>query len=343
MPRIAADELESLAINVLSSAGATEDEASIVAQHLVLANLSGHDSHGVIRLPQYVDEIRRGLITPGAELKTVRQWQAGMTIDANNCFGQVACHHAMLQVIEKASHNGVAAITLSRCGHSGRIGTYGELAAEKGMIGLVVNNAGGNGQWVAPFGGLRGRLATNPLCIAAPTRGDFPLVLDMSTCVAPEGKVRHYHQSQKNTPDGWLIDSEGRPTNDPAALYQTPPGALLPLGDDAGYKGYGLAVMIDILAGALSGTGCCRADVNLSSGRGLMMIAVDIEIWTTRKLFDQSVDSLVQHIRSTPVRPGYDAVLLPGEFEFRNRQHRSQNGVDITPVTWKAITELPVL
>lgn len=340
MPCVDADQLESIATNILVNAGASNDEASTVARHLVLANLSGHDSHGVIRLPQYVDEIQRGIISPGASLNVLKNWPTGATMDAGGSFGQVACHQAMLQVLEKASQHGVAAVTLLKCGHSGRIGTYGELAASRRMIGVIANNAGGNGQWVAPFGGRSGRLATNPLCIAVPGPGEFPLVLDISTCVAPEGKIRHYHQSEQQTPNGWLINADGLPTNNPALLYQEPRGALQPLGDEAGYKGYGLAVMIDILAGALSGAGCCRADTSLAKGRGLFMMAIDIEVFTTHKLFEESVTLLAEHIHRTPTRPGYDAVLLPGEFEFRNRQHRSLNGIEISSGTWKAIAEL---
>jgi uncharacterized oxidoreductase len=341
MPRLTAEEVTRVSIEILRAAGAPEDHATIVTRHLVDANLAGHDSHGVMRLPQYVEEIGRGQISPEATETVVRDWAGGAVIDARGALGQVACYRAMERALDKAKERGVGVVTVRSCGHSGRLGTYGELAAAKGRIGMVFNNAGGSGQWVAPFGGSVGRLSTNPLCIAAPSAGEFPIVIDMSTCVAPEGKVRHTFQSGKPAPDGWLIDAQGRPTNDPGALYETPRGALLPFGESAGHKGFGLSFLVDVLAGALTDAGCARPDApHQSPGRGLLFLALDVEVFTSLDGFRSHVETLVDYVRSCPPAPGFEEVLAPGEFEYRRRQERQRDGFEIPEQTWQTISDL---
>ena len=178
-----------------------------------------------------------------------------MTLDGQLGFGQVAAGEAMTAAIQKARKSGIAAVTLRNSYHSGRIASYTCQAAREGMIGLVMVNAGGGGQSVAPFGGLERRLATNPISIAAPANDQYPVYLDIATSVAPEGKIRDYFQRGRPVPQGWITDAHGQPTTDPATFYAKPGGALLPLGGAAGYKGFGLAFMIDVIAGALSGAG----------------------------------------------------------------------------------------
>ena len=152
---------------------------------------------------------------------------------------------------KKARDGGVGAVSVRNCCHTGRIGTYTEMAAQAGLVGIAMTNSGGGGQLVAPFGGTARRLSTNPISIAAPSGGPHPIMLDIASSVAPEGKVRNYFLAGKSVPPGWMIDAAGNPTTNPADFYAEPGGALLPLGGAVGYKGFGLSFMIDILAGAL--------------------------------------------------------------------------------------------
>jgi uncharacterized oxidoreductase len=338
MPLKSAEELMLLSKAIFVASGSSEEEATVVAEHLVDSNLTGHDSHGVQRIAQYIDEIDQGFITPSSEVKIEKDWESGSVIDGHHVYGQVSCAAAMKQALDKAQGGGVAAVTLFGANHSGRLGTYGEMAAAAGMVGIVFVNAGGAGQWVAPFGGKEKRLSTNPICIGAPSGGDFPILLDMGTAVAPEGKIRHYHKSGMTCPDGWLIDGHGNPTNDPGALYEDPPGAILPVGGSAGHKGFGLGFLIEILTGALSGAGVCRADLTGASGKGgLLFLAIDIENFTALDGFRDKVTVLADYVKTSPPAPGFQEVLVPGEFEHRNRQVRSKEGIDVPDVTWAEI------
>ncbi len=254
MPAVSHKTLERFASECLLAAGSRPADAEIVARHLIEANLAGHDSHGVRRVPQYVAAVRGGEVDVRAEPRVV-QAAAGIVVwDGLRGFGQVVAGQAVEDAVEKARTGGIAAATVRNCYHTGRIGSYTEAIAAAGMIGLAMVNAGGGGQSVAPFGGRDRRLSTNPISIAAP--GDpFTLLLDIATSVAPEGKIRALAQQDLPAPEGWLIDAQGRPTTNARDLYATPAGALLPLGGAAGHKGFGLALMIDVLAGALSARG----------------------------------------------------------------------------------------
>ena len=184
----------------------------------------GIQKHGAMRIIQYVDEVRIGKIVPGTSVNCLDEWENGAVIDASGAFGQVACHQAMQQAIDKASSATLAAVTIRNCNHSGRLGTYVEMAAEAGMIGIVMANGGGAGQWVAPFGGReRRRVSTNPIAFGAPSDGAFPIVLDISTSVVPEGKgARLSHSAARRCPTaGWSMPKV-RPTNDPQPVVRRP-------------------------------------------------------------------------------------------------------------------------
>jgi uncharacterized oxidoreductase len=336
-------ELRQVATNVLTTSGATPADADVVGNHLVDANLAGHDSHGVIRIPQYVDEMQQGSIRSGVDCQTISDRPTSACLDAHQMFGQVAADHAMNLAITKAREaGGIGLVTMQRANHTGRLGHFVTKAAEKNMIGLVAVNAGGGGQWVAPFGGIGKRLSTNPLAIGAPTNGDFPLILDISTCVVPEGKIRHHLQSRQPVPLGWLNDSDGIPTDNPAALYESLNSAIQPLGGIAAHKGFGLSFMVDVLAGALSGAGCARAGVDPKDpiGHGVLFLAIDIAQLTPIAAFLENVEALISHIHDSPPAPGFDEVLVPGEFEYRKRIERLEKGIEIPAETWDSISSL---
>lgn len=339
MPILSPQFLESVVSSIFEKSGATSRNAQLVADHLVTANLYGHDSHGVLRVPQYCQAVISGELVPAATPKIVHEMTAGAVLDGCTGFGQVAASEAMKLAITKAEHNGSAAVTVHNCYHSGRLGAYSELAAAAGMIGIVMVNAGGGGQSVVPFGGSKRRLATNPLSIASPTTGSFPLVLDIATSMAPEGKIRDYALRDAELPPGWIVDSAGRPSCDPRDFYGTPRGSLLPLGSTVGHKGFGLALMIDVLAGALSGAGCCR-DEDLQAKDGVLLIAIDVAQFAGRDRFLDQVTGLIEYVKSCPPAPGSPGVFVPGELEFLSAQKRRCDGVPVDDNTWRQIEAL---
>lgn len=328
--RIDPAPLERFAGRLLEAAGIAPTEAAITAEHLVDANLAGHDSHGAMRLLQYLREIDAGTIVPGSRVRVLADWPTGAVIDARGLLGQVAGHDAMQRALDKARATGLGAATLRHANHSGRLGSYVEQAARAGMIGIAMANGGGGGQWVAPFGGRERRLSTNPIAIGAPSAEEFPYVLDISTSIAPEGKVRDCLQRAAPTPPGWLVDERGEPTTDPQALYGRPGGALLPFGGPAGHKGFGLAFMVDVFAGALSGAACPtfpRQDAD--DGTGLFVMAINVAPFIRLEDFLAQVDGMSAFVKSSAPAAGFTEVLAPGEYEHRQRQRRRREGIEL--------------
>ena len=341
MPNFAPEELEQHAVGIFKAAGASAKEALIVGRHLVEANLAGHDSHGVLRIPQYVEAIRRGKVKVGTQPEIVTETATTAVLDGRNGFGQVIAHEAMALAIRKARGSGIAAVTARNSNHTGRLASYTKMAAAEGLVAMMMVNAGGGGQSVVPFGGLARRLATNPISIAAPSGNGVPVVLDIASSVAPEGKVRLLYQARKPAPPGWLIDSAGRTSTDPKDFYESPGGGLLPLGGPAGYKGFGLAFMIDILAGALSGAGCCRPGAPEALD-GFLMLTVDVQKFTPIHLFCHHVALLADHVKSCPPAPGFDEVYVPGEVELREEKRRKLEGIPVDDVIWREIEAIAV-
>jgi LDH2 family malate/lactate/ureidoglycolate dehydrogenase len=335
---IAAERLEELTVALLRALGANDLESNLVGRHLVEANLVGADSHGVIRIPQYAEAIRRGRVVLGAEARIVRETHSSALIDGNHGFGQVVGHRAMSLAVEKAGVNAVGAVAAFNCGHTGRLASYTQMAADRQMIGIMMVNAGGAGQRVAPFGGIERRLATNPISFAAPTGTDRHIVLDMATSVAPEGKARELLSRGDQVPPGWMIDARGNATQDPEDLYGPGGGALLPLGGPVGHKGFGLAVMVDLLAGGLSTAGCVRADAPPEpSSDGVLAMAIDISHFTPVGEFHRRVGAVIRHIKSSIPAEGFEEVLIPGEPEDRIKAKRLRSGIPVDEGAWHQI------
>jgi hydroxycarboxylate dehydrogenase B len=338
MPTIKADSLVSAIAEIFRAVRVPFEAARAVAEHLVDAELCGVCSHGIIRVPQYVQAVEEGRVVADAQLTIERETISTVVLDGGNGFGQVMARGAMDIAIERAEIAGAAVVTLHNCGHTGRLGAYTEQAARRRMAGLMMVNSGGCGQWVAPFGGTAGRLATNPLSIAVPAEAGDPLVLDIATSVAPEGKIRTKLSAGRPVPEGWLIDPHGRPTTNPADLYGPPRGALLPFG---GHKGFGLSMLVDALAGGLSSAGCCT-DANMPmAGRtdGVLMVAINVAAFCPPAEFLQSVQRLIAHVKSAPPAPGIAEVLVPGELEGRMRTQRLRDGIPVAETTWKLVQE----
>jgi LDH2 family malate/lactate/ureidoglycolate dehydrogenase len=339
MAIVPAAELKRLSIAIFERSGTPTDAAQCVTDHLVEANLAGHDSHGVMRVPQYVDLIAAGKIVPDGRSRVVHEAAASAVIDGGMGFGQVIARDAMLLAVKKARVGGVGAVTARRCSHTGRIGTYTLMAAREGLIGIAMVNSGGAGQSVAPFGGIARRLSTNPISIAAPSNGPDPVMMDMASSVAPEGKVRVAFQAGKSLPQGWLADAEGKPTVDPGDFYREPGGSLQPVGGAVGHKGFILGFMIDILAGILSGAGCSQA-IPPDPSDGMLAIALDVEQFTPLQGFRERVGELAAYVKSSPLAEGFERIHAPGEVETRQRDQRLRDGIFVEPSLWTQIEKI---
>ena len=340
MPTTRPDVLLDFARRLFVAAGVPEDEAGTVARSLLDANLCGHDSHGVIRVPQYVGFVRDGKLVPGAPLTVLRETPAMLAADAGWGLGQVQAYRLLERLLPKAKSVGVASGTLRRCGHIGRLGEYAEWAAARDLVLFATVNSHGSGRRVAPPGGSRGRISTNPICFGAPTPTD-PLVLDFSTSAVAEGKVRVALQKGEPVPDGWILDAAGRPTTNPADLYTDPPGSILPFGGPQGYKGFGLGLMMDALSGGLSGGDCSRPDRPMPGlGNTAVFVLWDVDAFGGREHFHRAVGGLADFVRDTPTVPGATAITLPGDPERLARARRTVEGIPIPSGTWDLLTKL---
>jgi uncharacterized oxidoreductase len=338
MPTLDFDQLLNLAQTILVAAEVPQEEAAIIAGELADANMVGHDSHGVMRLVQYVEFIRDGYAKPGAKSEVIKDGPSYLVLDGHFNFGQVTTRTALQLGLKKAKEQGTATVFIRNCNHIGRLGAYTHEAAKAGMVALMAVNAPGPGG-VAPFGGIERRLGTNPLSIAAPA-GDDALVLDMTTSATAEGKLRVSKQKGEMIPEGLIIDGHGNPSCDPNAYYDKPYGSILPLGGALmGHKGFGLSVMIDVLCGMLSGSGVCREDLPRGAN-GVWLQLLQVERFLPRSDYDAWMASYISSIKGCRRLPGVDEILLPGEIEQRRRQQRSSSGVEIPAETWRQLREL---
>lgn len=337
MPTLNSDQLHTLSMRILQGAGVSAEDADVVATELKDANLVGHDSHGVMRLMQYVDYINDGFIKPDADCEVIREEASFALLDGHFQFGQVAATKALQMGLDKARQTGTATLFIRNCNHVGRLGSYSQKAAMQGFAAMMCVNAPGPGG-VVPFGGIDRRLGTNPITISAP-RGDQPLVLDMTSSATAEGKVRVALQKGDTLPEGWIIDGEGKPSTNPADLYGPPEGAILPLGGPMGFKGFGLSVMIDVFGGILSGSGVCRDDLPRGAN-GVWMYFLDVSKFVAPEEYDALIEKYVAYIKSSRRVGGVDEILLAGEIELRRQADRLEAGVPVPDETWRQLREL---
>lgn len=333
---ISADDLRAFVVRIFVGAGVTPEIAERTAIHLVDSNLAGVDSHGVMRIPDYIGFVFDGRMARDNQIEVIREKGAMILLDAHFTFGQFAAWHGAGLAIEKARQSGIGIVSARNSAHIGRLGEYVERIARAGMIGFMCCNLQGSGQRVAPFGGAEGRLGTNPVAWGIPS-SDQPMIMDMSTSVSAEGKIRVKMRRGEELPPGWLLDSSGRPTTNPADLYGPPFGAILTTG---GHKGYGLSLMVESLAGALSKGGVAHDSSDIDSvENAFTIIAIDIAWFQPLEAFTDDTDKLFAHMRATrPVQPGGE-VLIPGEPEQRMRVHRLAHGIGIEMETWERLLE----
>jgi uncharacterized oxidoreductase len=339
MPTVSSEKLTTFAEAIFRESGVPAEEAGIVAHSLVDANLCGHDSHGVIRIPQYLDAVGDRRLRPGAEFRVVKETAGVLVVDGGFGLGQVQAHRLVQRLIPRAQALGLAAGTLKNCGHIGRLGEYAEVAARAGMALIGTVNGHGFGRNVAPPGGTEGRIGTNPLCMGAPTAGD-PLVLDIGTSVCAEGKVRVAFNKRQPVPAGWLQDERGQPTTDPGVLYRNPPGAILPLGGPQAYKGFGIGLLLDVLAGGLSGAPCSRPDAPNLVCNAVLFILLDVGQFAGREHFLKEGGDLSHFVRTCPRAEGVPEIQLPGDPERKEKARRSKAGIPLDDGTWGQLTTI---
>ena len=327
-----ADELRRFSQSILEAVGTPEDLASIVAASLVDANLAGHDSHGVIRLPSYVAAVRSEQVMPAARAVRESLGGASARVDGAWGWGQPAAQLAIRTAIELADSQGVGIVAIKHCNHIGRLGEYVETLSAAGKIGMVVCNSV---PAVAPFGGYTRLLGTNPIAWSAPvSRGKAPVVVDLATATIAEGKLRVAHASGGRAPSGAVVDREGHPSQDPAAFYDG--GALTTFG---GHKGFGLSVMVELMGGILSGSGPSSLP-GYDQGNGTVALAIDVQRFLPLADYLEQVEAFSGEIRGAPPAAGFDEVVMPGEPEWRSRLRRIESGIPVPAATYKAITDV---
>ena len=336
MPVVQHEVLRKFVYDMYIGAGGVEEDARIVSNHVVDANLMGHDSHGVINAPGYAGGMKGG---PAADkMEIVRETPASAVINANGALGMVAARKAMELAVEKAKTNTIGAVGMHRNGHAGRMGEYPVIAANEGMVGIVLLNGGG--RFMAPFGGSGRILPPNPIAISVPRKDGDPLVLDMTLSVVAGGKLLVKIARDEEIPEGWMIDSEGNPVTDPNAFRDRGDDtAVLPLGGfQFGHKGFGLGFMIDAIAGGLSWAGCSRAEPTRGAS-GIVMMAIKIQDFIDLEDYQQEIEHLIEWAKSSPTLPGVEEIYVPGEFEARNREKRIREGIPIEETTWARLVE----
>jgi uncharacterized oxidoreductase len=339
--KIEPERLHAFAMAICRADGSSEEEARLVADHLVLANLFGHDSHGVGMIPHYMQNTASGACVRNHHAKIVRDNGPVIVVDGGAGYGQVVAKEAMDIGIERARQHGVCVVGLVNAHHIGRIGHWGEQCARAGMVSTHWVNVHGHKPLVAPFGGAEARFTTNPYCTAIPRKGKEPIVLDFATSQVAMGKVRVANNKKVSMDEGLLIDAEGNPTSDPGVMYNAPFGAILPFGL---HKGGGLAVICDLLAGALTGGRTHSPRTIKKTGtdiiNNMLSVIIDPAALGGTEFFEDEVDTFIDWVKSARPQKGVREVLAPGEPERMRRAERQRSGIPIDATTWQQLLDV---
>jgi hydroxycarboxylate dehydrogenase B len=335
MPTVDPVTLERLTQDIFVAHGVPSEDAAWIATMLVRANLRGHDSHGVIRIPQYVANLKRGTLNPRPKLHLVVDTPTVAVLEGDGGFGQIVARRGIALAIERARAQGLAAVALRGANHVGRLADYAETAAREGLVGLVWVNARG-GLNVAPWGGAARRLGTNPHAIAIPgPNGTVAMSHDFATSVWAEGKLRVKFNRGESVPPGIMLNGRGEPSTDPREYYADPVGSLLTAG---AHKGYGLSLAVEILAGILSGAGAASDEPSVFRN-GTLIVCLDPARFLPPAEFHAQVAALLGWVRSAPPAAGAREILVPGEPEARMERQRRADGIPVDDETWRQIGE----
>ena len=337
MPRFGAECLRRMSAAAFEAAGFAPADAASVARLMVEANLAGHDSHGVRHIPAYVERVRQGLIDPAGRPAAVSETAATAVVDGARTLGHIAAAHGMALAVAKARATRIAAVAVRNSEHVGRVGAYPEMAAAEGFAALTFCNAQGRGISIAPHGGAERRMGANPIAAAFPNPGGDPVLLDISTSQIAMNKIRQARDRGAALPEGVLLDEDGSPTTDAAAFLDRA-GPALPLGGLLfGHKGFGLAVAVDLLCGAIGGSGTAANAGGAALDNGTFHIVIDPAAFAPREAYEAELRKLAARLRASRPLPGVDAVRLPGDFEAANRAERAARGVSIDDAVWANI------
>jgi L-2-hydroxycarboxylate dehydrogenase (NAD+) len=326
-PRVAAAALATFIKRAFEAAGLRSEDADVVANLMVEADLRGSDTHGVIRLPLYLRRLKAGGIKARPDIRIVRERPATALVDGDNGIGHLVMRFATMTAIEKAKGAGVAWVGARMSNHAGPAALYAMMPLAHDMIGLYL--AVGSNNHLPPWGSTENLLGTNPIAIAVPAEEEPPIVLDMAPTVAAFGKVRLKMQRGEELPVGWMIGRDGKPLTDPKRAEQ---GLLLPIGD---YKGYGLSLMTGLLAGTLNQAAFGRDVVDFvkeqgkATNTGHAIVAVSVEAFAPAVAFKRQVDSAIRAMRGAERLPGVERIWLPGEQSHLKRQDRAKNGISM--------------
>jgi LDH2 family malate/lactate/ureidoglycolate dehydrogenase len=335
--RVKAEDLFDFCLNVLKCVGVKEDDAKIIADNLILANLRGVDSHGIARLPIYVERVIRGYIKPQGPIEIVREQGATALIDAHNNFGQVAAMYTTNLAAEKARRLGVSSVGVRNANHFGMAAYYALKLTQHKLIGIVLSNGP---PAIAPWGGKKPMIGTNPLCIGFPMgKGENSIILDMAISAVARGKIRLAALKGEKIPEGWAFDENGNPTTDPAVALK---GTLAPVG---GPKGYGLALILDLLCGLVTGSSYLQNvkaldDFSGPSGTGFFIEAIDVEAFIPYREYEEKIAEYVKAVKSCPKREGVNEIFLPGEIEKREMERRTKFGVPLDNEVLESLKKL---
>ena len=334
--KIQAGRLREVSVQILKGLNATQEEAELVADCLVRAEMRGIDTHGVHFLKLLSDRIDARMIHIPTPLKVIREDHTTAILDGGNGLGQVAAHRAMKMSIQKARDFGMGITLVRNTNHIGILAFYTPMAAEEGMVGIVMSNSAPS---MSPWGGAEPFLGTNPISIAIPGGEEGAVVLDMSSSVVARGKIRRAQRMKERIPLGWALDDTGTPTTDPVAALK---GSLLPIG---GPKGYGLALMIDVLAGLLSGSQYGPEVKTFHqplgpTGIGVFTMAIDIERFMPLHQFKDLMTSYAKSIKKTKKAKEVSQIYLPGEIELEKEKKSITEGIELDSTVVKSLNEL---
>lgn len=332
--RVPADDLRMWTRAIFERVGLPEPDAAVVADSLVSADLRGVDSHGVIRVPIYVKRLRLGLVEPRPSIRLARDHGAVAVLDGGNGMGQAIATRAMEEAIRRAKQHGVGLVGVRNSNHYGMAAYFAMQALRHDMIGVALSNAPAT---MAPWGGARPYLGTNPMAIAVPAGDEPPVVLDMAMSTVARGKIILAAQEGLPIPEGWAVDPNGEPTADPARALE---GMVLPVG---GAKGYGLATIVEVLAGVLVDAsfgphiGALYDNFKSPQGLGHLLGAIDVQTFDGVDRFKGRMDRLIREIRAVPRARSIERIYLPGEIEWLAEHRRRQEGIDLHPQTTRAL------
>lgn len=334
--KVRPERLREVVYSILKGLAASDEEAALAAESLVRAEMRGIDTHGVYFLKLLSERVEAGMVSLPTKLEVIKEEDATALIDGRNGLGQIAAYRAMRMSIQKAKRFGIGLTLVRNTNHIGFLAFYSLLAAEEGMVGMIMSNSAPS---MAPWGGVEPFFGTNPISIAIPRDLEGPVVLDMSSSVVVRGKIRRAERMNEKIPLGWALDEAGVPTTDPQAALR---GTLVPIG---GPKGYGLALMIDVLAGVLSGS---NYGPNVKTfhqllgptGVGVFSMAIDIGRFMPLHEFRRLVQSYTTSIRETKKAEGVSRIYLPGERKSENEKKSLIEGIELNPAMVEMLNQL---